>query len=73
MAHFKLHFPSIVRERVERLEQMIAERNSVVEATQQQELATPTSATPLEHLSGHTYTPLSGTPFKKNKIKNCEY
>lgn len=57
-----------LRDRVDRLEQMMAERNSTEVP---QEVSTPTSATPPDHLTGHTHSALSGTPFKKvNKIKN---
>jgi len=56
----------LVRDRVEKLEQLVAERNSV-EMTQQ-ELATPSSAT--VEFAGSPNTS-STAPFKK-KTKNCE-
>ena len=61
-----------VRERVERLEQVMAERSSMTELpTATQELATPTSTTS-GLASDHQTHVFSGTPFKKNK-KNCEW
>lgn len=48
---------------------MMTERNSVETPL---ELATPTNGPLPEHPASHTYSPLTGTPFKKNKIKNCE-
>jgi hypothetical protein len=64
-----------VRERVERLEQMMADRNSVIDeaATPTTLLAPPTGVTPPDHPAGHTHTPLSGSTFKKSKIKNCKH
>ena len=58
---------------MEKLEQMMAERNSMEGP---QELATPTSSTSTEHPAAGASAPFtlqsSGAPFKKTKIKNCE-
>lgn len=55
-----------MRERVDRLEHMITEQRGNTDQT------THELATPPDHLTSPAYTPLSSTPFKKTKIKNCE-
>ena len=63
-----------VRERVEKLEMLVAERN----CTELPSVELATSSPPLNHLSAehiptnHAHPLLNSTPFR-NKMKNCEW
>lgn len=71
--YLKLCHCILVRERVERLEMLMAERNTSEIPTHDLTVSSSVNLSSSEQTpTNHTHSLLASTPFKKYKIKTCE-